>query len=183
MDLQRVRHQYEAFIYSIISIHDNDPRGKWRLEKKPWPNEVLAVSVSAVRETTYYMTILIIPLLFIHLVAVASVAFPSGSSIRPNTLLTVILAYCFFQSVVASVLPHSREDSLIGLYLMWAMVSATAQLLVSFLLIAFNAKAQDCDIPPLPLRQVVIRYPNCILRFLHLNHRCKSAMITLPNTA
>ena len=114
----------------------------WRRENELWHKDVLVLSIFALRHSSYYMTNIIIPLLIVNLLAVASVAYPSGSSERPNTLLTVVLAYCFFQSVLASLLPHTRYDSLIALYLMWSMVSAVAQLLVSFLLIAFNAKAE-----------------------------------------
>lgn len=163
-----------AAIYNTISRNVKDPVGKWRLQKKPFNADVIVVSISAVRQTTYYMTNLIVPLLLVNLVAIASVSFKPGSCERPSTLLTVILAYSFFQSIVAAVLPHSREDSLIGLYLMWAMVSATAQLLVSFLLIALNTKSENGNIPPVLLQKIFIRFPKLLVKLFRINGYCKT---------
>lgn len=158
------------FSYYMIEQNESSPAHQWFRSKFPWNNiEVMNVTITAVRSTSYYMTNLIIPLLILNVVAIASVAFPSGSGDRPNTLLTVILAYTFFQSVLASVLPRTREDSFIGSYLMWAMVSAAAQLLVSFVLVALNDKETDGDVPPLLIRKIVIRFPK---RTMELLIRC-----------
>lgn len=157
----------QPFKYNVISRNTSYREGKWRRIMKPWDVEVVVLSITAVRETTYYMTNLIVPLLIVNLVAVASAAFPAGSSERPNTLLTVILAYCFFQSVVASVLPHTREDSLIGSYLMWAMVSATAQLLVSFYLL-LSLQRQSTGISANYFAPTGIKVPELSLYFTAL---------------
>lgn len=55
-------------------------------------------------------------------------------------------------------------------YLMWEMVSSATQLLVSFVLVALNDKAEDGDVPPLLIRKLVIRYPKYIIDPLY--HIC-----------
>ena len=100
----------QPFKYNVISWNTSNREGKRRRTMKPWDVKVVFLSIATVRETTHYITNLIVPLLIVNLVAVTSAAFPAGFSERANTLLTVILAYCFFQSVVASALPHTRKD-------------------------------------------------------------------------
>ena len=49
---------------------------------------------------------------------------------------------------------------------MWVMVSATAQLLLSFLLNAFTAEAEHGDIPSVILHQMVLKFPNYLRTLL-----------------
>lgn len=168
------------YFYYYLEKNENFSKRKWLRSKIPWNEiDVINVTVIAYRSTSFYMTNLIIPLIIINLVATASVAFPSGAGERPNTLLTVLLAYCFFQSVLASVLPRTRNNSLISLYLMWAMVSCAAELLVSFVFIALNHKAEDGYVPPLLIRKYVIRYPRYLLNVLIHKCCCKNHKIEI----
>lgn len=168
------------FTYHKFSMNASHPELKWlRSTFSVKDTDVIDVTITAIRSTTYYLTDLMIPLIILNIVAIASVAFPAGSSDRQDTLLAVILAYCFFQSIVASVVPHTREYLFIDSYLMWTMVLACVQLIVGCWLMVMKdtdtiVSIMGTDVPPLLVRQVVIRFPKQIRKYIRDNCFCKN---------
>ena len=116
--------------YSFTS--DTAEEGKWNRRMQQGLKTSVTVTIKAIRVTTFYLTNLIIPLLVVIAITFATVIYPTGSSEKVNTLLTMILALVFFQSVLASVMPKTRDDPRLGKYVMWSTLFAGLDLFMTY---------------------------------------------------
>lgn len=141
--------------------------GKWiRSSERAFDsNSTVIIKISAIRMTTFYVTNVLIPLLIIITISIATVIYPKGSSEKVNTLLSVILSFVLFQTLLASALPKTRDECLLALFVMWSMLLGSVNLLFTFgMMVAIRHAATTTLLPPSPIKYVTEFYKRYLCR-------------------
>ena len=175
----QVNYSYTFWIASTPYIHKND---EWVLSainlqfteaneilmKKNTPDNftmeifprgkvAINCELTLVRRPSYFVYNLIVPLLVIVSLGIAGVFIPSDAPEKPEVLLTVLLAFTFYQLLLAENTPKTDSVPLIGYYIMWSLVLAAFHLLAASVVLRLHHNNQANSLPPIIIRLIVIR--------------------------
>ena len=139
----------------VYRFQERSPNA-WILTQIPLYNHSLFLALGVKRTPNYYMDILVTPVLIIVLVGVFMVIIRSDTPDRPMFILTVLLAYVFYQSTLATMQPKSDPSPLLGTYM-----NATFALFAAFFVCSITVlriwQKDNNSPPPLLVRLVLIR--------------------------
>lgn len=135
------------------------------MEIYPRGNVAINCTMTLVRRPSYFIYNLIVPLLVIVCLGVATTLIPSEAPEKPEVLLTVLLAFTFYQMLLADNTPKTESVPLIGYYIMWSLVLAAYHLLSASLVLRLHHFNQENSQPPKFLRLFIIRPINLICKF------------------
>ena len=121
--------------------------------------------VTAKRESGYFVTNLIVPILLVLCISIASLFIPPNLEDRYNVQMAVILSFVFFQSVLASVMPQTRGSPRLCRYVMYSMLAATVELIISFVLRGLDNLQVSSDSTTYKiLDNVFIKFPDYLFK-------------------
>ena len=130
--------ELSEFTMTAYTFHkDSKSPDKWHRKLKPTIIRnipAFRVVVSAKRESGYFVTNLIVPILLVLCISIASLFIPPNLEDRYNIQLAVILSFVFFQSVLAAVMPQTRGSPRLCRYVMYSMLVSTVEIIISFVL-------------------------------------------------
>ena len=97
---------------------------KWKRTKKTLEiyRSGFVLNLKAARNSGYFVSNLIIPLLVVVVCGLFTIFLPGHSDARLNLAVTVLLGFIFVQSIIASVTPKSDENPLISQYVRWSLI-------------------------------------------------------------
>ena len=150
-----------------IELRPQSKDGKWtRIRKQiDGSNSTVILKIVAIRMTTFYATNVIVPLLIVIAIALATVIYPAGSTEKVNCLLSVILAFVFFQSLLANEIPKTHTESRLGLYVMWSMLLSAINIIFTFAtIIAQRLAYTNKQLPPKTLLYFILKYNKLVGR-------------------
>ena len=139
-----------------VSLFQEKSPTAWILKQIPSYNHSLVLALGVKRTPNYYVDILVTPVLIIVLVGVFMVILRSDTPDRPMFILTVLLAYVFYQSTLTTMQPKSDFSPLLGTYM-----NATFALFATFFVCSITVlriwQKDNNSPPPLLVRLVLIR--------------------------
>ena len=137
-------------------LSGNRMQGYW---KRKITNDFEQLSIIATLKLTrhpdYYICYIIVPTLVITIADLLTVFVPMEAKLELS--VTLLLAFTFLQSLVASSTPKAREIPLLCKYILFALILSGVNLIIVVLTIAINNYGEEHSRPPLWLRVVGIR--------------------------
>lgn len=142
-------------------LEPHSQEGKWKRTNKlsDWSNSTVVLKITAIRIAAFYVTNVVVPILVIIIISLGTVIYSAGSTEKVNCLLTVILAFVFFQTLLASEIPKSPTESRLGLYVMWAMLLSAVNMFFTFATMIAQRRVYTIKyLPPKFLLYIIIKY-------------------------
>lgn len=122
--------------YTIEKDNRSSAASKWQRISKPVTRKVPAFKAVFIskRECGYFVSNLIVPILLVLFISITSLCIDAREDHRAEIQLTVMLAFVFFQSVLAAVMPQTRGSPRLCRYVMYSMLVSTVELIITFVL-------------------------------------------------
>lgn len=135
---------------------------KWKRTQLPVIHKVPAfkVVIMAKRSCSYFVTNLIVPIFLVLFISIASLGIDARDDHRPEIQLNVILSFVFFQSVLAAVMPQTRGSPRLCRYVMYSMLVATVELILTFAIRGVHNFAESTKIKPDKFISKIILIPS-----------------------